>query len=103
MRVTEVIPMRWHQSRGYHTMGRLARGSRALGRSAGEDVKVLRETPGPQRMRAWRPGGGSVACGMLGGSLCAGDVATMMCLPNPGSSVRDVASALYKSDRGDFW
>jgi hypothetical protein len=33
----------------------------ALGRSFGEDVKVLRETPGPQRMKACRPGEGIVA------------------------------------------
>jgi hypothetical protein len=27
-------------------------------------VKVLKEAPGPHRMRAWKPGVGSVACGM---------------------------------------
>jgi hypothetical protein len=34
---------------------------RALGRSLGDDVNVLRETPGPQRMKACRPGEGCVA------------------------------------------
>jgi hypothetical protein len=29
------------------------------------EVKVLKEAPGPQRMMAWKPGEGSVACGML--------------------------------------
>jgi len=29
--------------------------------SFGEDVKVLREAPGPHRMTAWKPGEGSVA------------------------------------------
>lgn len=42
-------------------MGRFAIGMSALGRSLGEDVNVFRETPGPQRIKAWRPGEGIVA------------------------------------------
>ena len=42
-------------------MGRLAIGISAFGRSDGLEVKVLRESPGPHRMRAWRPGEGRVA------------------------------------------
>jgi hypothetical protein len=42
-------------------MGRFAMGMSALGKSLGEDVKVLSETPGPQRMKACRPGEGCVA------------------------------------------
>jgi len=42
-------------------MGRFAIGMSALGKSLGEDVKVLSETPGPQKIKAWRPGEGIVA------------------------------------------
>lgn len=59
------IPIRWHQSRGYQTMGRLAMGISALERSRGLEVKVLSDSPGPHRIKAWRPGDGTVACGML--------------------------------------
>lgn len=40
---------------GYQTMGRLAIGRRALGFSSGLEVKVGKDDPGPQRMRAWSP------------------------------------------------
>ena len=41
-------------------------GIRALGYSSGFDVKVLRETPGPHSMRAWKPVGGTgTECGMV--------------------------------------
>jgi hypothetical protein len=36
-----------------------------LGISAGLEVNVLIEAPGPQRIIAWKPGGGIVECGML--------------------------------------
>jgi hypothetical protein len=36
-------------------------GMSAFGRSLGEDVKVLSETPGPHKINAWRPGEGCVA------------------------------------------
>ena len=39
----------------YQTMGRFAIGSRAFGFSSGLDMKVGKDDPGPQRMRAWRP------------------------------------------------
>lgn len=48
-------------------MGRFAIGTMALGKSAGFEVKVLREEPGPQRMSACKPGEGSVACGIFRG------------------------------------
>lgn len=35
-------------------MGRLATGSRALGKSSGVEVNVLKDTPGPQKIRAWK-------------------------------------------------
>lgn len=44
-------------------------GNRALGISLGVDVKVLNDAPGPHRMSAWKPGEGSVACGMLSKNL----------------------------------
>ena len=47
-------------------MGLFAMGSSALGISVGVDVKVLNDAPGPHRMRAWKPGEGSVAWGMSG-------------------------------------
>lgn len=31
-------------------------GIRALGKSSGVEVKVLKETPGPHKMRAWKSG-----------------------------------------------
>jgi hypothetical protein len=45
-------------------MGRFAIGRRAFGMSCGVDVNVVKEAPGPHKMRAWKPGAGSVACGM---------------------------------------
>jgi hypothetical protein len=42
-------------------MGRLAMGIKALGKSLGLDVKVLRETPGPHNISACSPGEGTVA------------------------------------------
>ena len=36
----------------------------ALGRSFGFEVKVFKLTPGPHRMKACKPGEGTVACGM---------------------------------------
>lgn len=50
-----VMPVRRQKSIGYHTIGRLAMGSRALGLSSGFEVNVGNEEPGPQRMRACRP------------------------------------------------
>jgi hypothetical protein len=35
-------------------------GNKAFGISLGVDVKVLKEAPGPHRMRAWKPGAGRV-------------------------------------------
>lgn len=35
--------------------------------SLGEEVNVVSDAPGPHSMRAWKPGEGSVACGMVGG------------------------------------
>ena len=46
-------------------MGLLATGSSALGMSFGDDVKVVNEAPGPHNMMAWKPGEGSVACGIV--------------------------------------
>jgi hypothetical protein len=40
-------------------------GTSAFGNSFGFDVKVFIDTPGPQRIRAWKPVEGRVACGML--------------------------------------
>jgi hypothetical protein len=57
--------MRLHHSKGYQTIGLFAIGTNAFGKSFGFEVKVLSETPGPQRMRAWKPGEGSVACGIV--------------------------------------
>lgn len=48
-------------------MGRLAIGTRALGKSFGFEVKVLRDTPGPHNMKACSPDEGSVACGIFAG------------------------------------
>ena len=42
-------------------MGRFAIGMRLFGYSSGLDVKVLRETPGPHRIRAWKPVAGTGA------------------------------------------
>lgn len=39
-------------------MGRFAIGIRAFGFSSGLAVKVGNEDPGPQRIIAWKPGGG---------------------------------------------
>lgn len=50
-----VMPVRRQKSIGYHTIGRLAIGSRALGFSSGFEVNVGNEEPGPQRMRACSP------------------------------------------------
>ena len=47
-----VMPVRRQKSIGYHTIGRLAIGSRAFGFSSGFDVKVGNDEPGPHRMRA---------------------------------------------------
>lgn len=46
-------------------MGRLAIGMSAFERSFGLDVNVERDSPGPHRMNACKPGDGTVACGML--------------------------------------
>lgn len=46
-------------------MGRFAIGTSALGKSFGFDVNVFRETPGPQRIKAWSPGEGRVAWGIV--------------------------------------
>lgn len=40
-------------------------GNNALGNSSGLEVNVLRETPGPHKMRAWKPVGGTgIECGI---------------------------------------
>lgn len=65
-----VIPIRWHQSRGYHTIGLFAMGTSALGKSLGVDVKVFKETPGPHKIKACRPGLGNVACG-ISANVCS--------------------------------
>jgi hypothetical protein len=49
------MPVRRQKSMGYHTIGRLAIGSRALGFSSGFEVNVGNEEPGPQRIRACSP------------------------------------------------
>lgn len=50
---------------GYHTIGLLAIGKSALGHSSGFDVKVGKDDPGPQRMRACSPVAGmDMAWGM---------------------------------------
>lgn len=36
-------------------------GTRAFGKSFGLEVKVSRDTPGPQRISAWKPGEGMFA------------------------------------------
>jgi len=41
-------------------MGRLAIGIRALGKSSGFAVNVLRDAPGPQRIIACSPDGGII-------------------------------------------
>jgi hypothetical protein len=46
-------------------MGRFAMGNKAFGMSLGFEVNVVNEAPGPHSMRAWKPGAGSVACGMI--------------------------------------
>jgi hypothetical protein len=48
-------------------MGLFAMGTRAFGNSFGFDVNVFSDTPGPHKIRAWKPVKGSVACGMLDG------------------------------------
>lgn len=46
-------------------MGRLAIGISALGNSSGFDVNVFNDTPGPHRIIAWNPVGGTgTECGM---------------------------------------
>jgi hypothetical protein len=50
-----VMPVRRQKSMGYHTIGRLAMGSRAFGFSSGFEVNVGNEEPGPQRIRACSP------------------------------------------------
>lgn len=45
-------------------MGRLATGIRALGKSSGVEVNALKETPGPQRMRAWKSWESGVLAGI---------------------------------------
>lgn len=44
----------------------MAIGTRAFEKSFGFEVKVLSDAPGPHRMKACRPGEGSVACGIVG-------------------------------------
>lgn len=46
-------------------MGLFAMGMSALGKSLGCEVNVLSDNPGPQRIMAWKPGEGRVACGMM--------------------------------------
>lgn len=46
-------------------MGRLAIGIRAFENSLGVDVNVLKDSPGPQRIKACKPGAGIVACGIV--------------------------------------
>lgn len=51
---------------GYHTIGRFAMGRRAFGFPSGFAVNVGKDEPGPQRIRACKPGLGIVtACGIL--------------------------------------
>ena len=51
-------------------MGRLAIGINALGNSSGFDVNVFNDTPGPHRIIAWNPVGGTgTECGMATQSL----------------------------------
>lgn len=45
-------------------MGLFATGIRALGKSSGVEVNVLKETPGPQRMRAWKSWESGVLAGI---------------------------------------
>jgi len=49
------IPMRWHRFIGYQTMGLLPIGIIALGKSSGFDAKVVKETPGPHKIKACSP------------------------------------------------
>lgn len=42
-------------------MGRLAIGIKALENSTGFEAKMLRDAPGPHRMKACKPGEGTVA------------------------------------------
>ena len=65
-----VMPMRLHHSIGYHTIGLFAIGTSALGKSSRLEVKVSRGAPGPHRIIAWKPGEGSVACGMVMACEC---------------------------------
>jgi len=46
-------------------MGLFATGINAFGKVAGAEVKVSSDAPGPQRIMAWKPGDGRVACGMI--------------------------------------
>jgi len=46
-------------------MGLFATGISAFGKVAGSEVKVSSDAPGPQRIKAWKPGEGRVACGMI--------------------------------------
>lgn len=50
--VMSEMPMRWHQSNAYQTIGLFAIGMSALGKSLGFAVNGCRDSPGPQRMRA---------------------------------------------------
>jgi hypothetical protein len=36
-------------------MGRLAMGTNAFGKTSGEEVNGVKETPGPHRTMAWKP------------------------------------------------
>lgn len=47
-------------------MGLFPTGIRHFGYSSGLAVKVFSDTPGPQRIRAWNPlGGTGIECGIL--------------------------------------
>jgi len=59
--VLPVTPIRLHHSNGYHIIGRLAIGMRAFGKSIGFELNGASDSPGPHRMKAWKPVAGNVA------------------------------------------
>lgn len=46
-------------------MGRFAMGTSALGKSSGVEVKVLKESPGPHNIKAWKSGEAGDLAGMV--------------------------------------
>lgn len=76
-------------------MGLLATGSSAFGMSLGDEVKVVNEAPGPHSMTAWKPGEGSVACGIVLCTYAEGALGVLQGVPlrvGPGASLGRTAT-----------